>query len=503
MKKTKQFLKDELIEKIRLNTQNTQRELIGTTKSFNDNKKESILQTNKNLTINSNSIIKEEHNQINKLKVFAVNCNQTQNINSQNSNQNNNLNAFNNNSSNLNLTNNLTINNNNVNKINNNSFNTLEENKMLIDDYCENTNPNINNNNNNNKTCNNITINKQIQQIKNTFSSLIPNPNNHIIQVKSYTNLNTNSNSSQKNLSSNLYSSSIENENENEKEKKINITKNHKISNNILKPEEMITGNPNIYNPNPQLVDEYLDDIFQHLKEIEFNIITNPLYMKSQTDINEKMRAILIDWLVEVHLKFKLLPETLFLTVNLIDRYLNKRIIMRNRLQLVGVTAMLIACKYEEIYPPEVKDFVYFTDKAYTKEEIFQMENDILLALEFNITVPSSFRYMEIFNRYLKLEENAIMFCRYLLELFLVEYKMIKYNPSLLAASTMYITLKITKKNDAQKFTELIGYTDLVLKECSKDICQILDNVEKNSLQAIRNKFSLPRFMEVAKIKFN
>jgi cyclin B len=225
--------------------------------------------------------------------------------------------------------------------------------------------------------------------------------------------------------------------------------------------------------------------------------------MKKQNDINEKMRAILIDWLVEVHLKFKLVSETLFLTVNLIDRYLDRKIILRNRLQLIGVTAMLIACKYEEIYAPEVKDFVYITDKAYTKEEIFQMENDMLLTLEYNITVPSSFRYMEVFNRYLKLEENAIMFCRYLLELFLIEYKMIKYNPSLLAASTMYITLKITRKSEADKVSQLTGYNDETLKECAKDICGILDNVEKNSLQAVRKKFSLPKFMEVAKIKFN
>lgn len=86
------------------------------------------------------------------------------------------------------------------------------------------------------------------------------------------------------------------------------------------------------------------------------------------------MRAILIDWLIEVHLKFKLLPETLFLTVNLIDRFLEKAIIQRTKLQLVGVTSMLIASKYEEIYAPEVRDFVYITDKAYSKEEILKME---------------------------------------------------------------------------------------------------------------------------------
>jgi len=86
--------------------------------------------------------------------------------------------------------------------------------------------------------------------------------------------------------------------------------------------------------------------------------------MKNQSDINEKMRSILIDWLVEVHLKFKLFPETLFLTVNVIDKYLSLVDVHRTKLQLVGVSSMLIACKYEEIYPPEVRDFVYITDKA-------------------------------------------------------------------------------------------------------------------------------------------
>ncbi len=97
------------------------------------------------------------------------------------------------------------------------------------------------------------------------------------------------------------------------------------------------------------------------------------------------MRAILIDWLVEVHLKFKLVPESLYLTVNLIDRYLELEQVNRQRLQLVGVTAMLIACKYEEIYPPIVKDFVYITDNAYSKEEILEMERRMLQTLDFDI----------------------------------------------------------------------------------------------------------------------
>lgn len=79
------------------------------------------------------------------------------------------------------------------------------------------------------------------------------------------------------------------------------------------------------------------------------------------------MRAILVDWLIEVHSKFKLQRETLFIAITIIDRFLEKIKVSKSKLQLVGVSALLIACKYEEIYPPEVKDFVYITDRAYTK----------------------------------------------------------------------------------------------------------------------------------------
>lgn len=93
-------------------------------------------------------------------------------------------------------------------------------------------------------------------------------------------------------------------------------------------------------------------------------------YMEKQNEISERMRAILVDWLIEVHYKFKLIPETLFLTINLVDRFLGKVQVPRCQLQLVGVTAMMVASKYEEIYPPEINDFAFITDKAVTRKEI-------------------------------------------------------------------------------------------------------------------------------------
>merc|ERR1711968_84993 len=111
------------------------------------------------------------------------------------------------------------------------------------------------------------------------------------------------------------------------------------------------------------------------------------------------MRGILIDWLVEVHLKVKMNPETLYLTVSIIDRFLEKKSLARNKLQLLGVTALFLAAKYEEIFSPETRDMVFITDSAYTRDEILRMESTILQVLDFQLTVPTPYVFL---NRFLK-----------------------------------------------------------------------------------------------------
>lgn len=120
----------------------------------------------------------------------------------------------------------------------------------------------------------------------------------------------------------------------------------------------------------PLCVTDYVQDMYDHFRSKEALTSVRPVYMETQTHINERMRSILVDWLVEVHLKFKLVPETLYLTVNLIDRFLERQVVSRPKLQLVGVTCLLIAAKYEEIYPPELRDLVYICDRAYTRTEV-------------------------------------------------------------------------------------------------------------------------------------
>lgn len=232
--------------------------------------------------------------------------------------------------------------------------------------------------------------------------------------------------------------------------------------------------------------------------------LPSPDYMHAQTDINEKMRAILIDWLIDVHLKFKLDPETMNLTVNIIDRFLSAKHVARKKLQLVGVTAMLIASKYEEIYAPEVKDFVYISDKAYTRDEIIKMESLMLGTLQFNLTVPSSLQFVQ---RFVKASGNSDpkfrSMANYISELMLQEYFMIKYLPSMVAASAVYLTLKLMPGRGgwSQTMHRYTQYSEAALQNCSNDLYGLLKVASGSpQLQAVKKKYSHPKFHEVAKM---
>jgi cyclin B len=165
------------------------------------------------------------------------------------------------------------------------------------------------------------------------------------------------------------------------------------------------------------------------------------MYMDEQDEITPAMRAILVDWLVEVHMKFRLVPPTLYLCVNIIDRFCAKNNVERRKLQLVGVTALLVACKYEEIYPPEVRDCVYITDRAYTRQEVLDMEQDIVRSLEFKMTVPTAYPFLARFLHLTKASELTSFAANYYLERCLQEYDLLKYRPSLVAATAVCLAL--------------------------------------------------------------
>jgi cyclin B len=156
-----------------------------------------------------------------------------------------------------------------------------------------------------------------------------------------------------------------------------------------------------------------------------------------QNEINSTMRAILVDWLVGVQMKFRLQPETLYLCVNIIDRYLSRYNIRRRRLQLLGITALFVACKYEETYPLEVKDCVYVTDRAYNRQEVLDMEFEIVKVLGFKMTVPTAYPFLQRFLHVTNAPKIIRDLASFYTERMLQEYCMLNFRASLVASAAV------------------------------------------------------------------
>jgi len=255
---------------------------------------------------------------------------------------------------------------------------------------------------------------------------------------------------------------------------------------------------------NPQIPYEYLRDIYLNLSKEELQFKINH-YLQFQNQINDKMRGILIDWLIEVHHKFNLQEETIFLTVNLIDRFLSKEMIPRTCLQLLGVSSLLIACKQEEILVPCISDLVFVTDNAYSKTDVFNMEKKILNILDFNVVIPSSLRLFEIISQNYRFTPEQLSFGKYILVLNMLNYKMLKYNSSVIACSTAYIVMKYFKITHYASIYENWNINSNVneLKQCAKEICYMIDTLDTFYTRAAIRRFSSDDYHHVALITFS
>ncbi|KAJ3674325.1 hypothetical protein LUZ60_004941 [Juncus effusus] len=255
----------------------------------------------------------------------------------------------------------------------------------------------------------------------------------------------------------------------------------------------------------PQMAGAYASDIYQYLRsmEVEPHRRPNEKYLETiQVDVSATMRGILVDWLVEVAEEYKLVSDTLYLTISYIDRFLSHNSINRQKLQLLGVSSMLIASKYEEITPPHVEDFCYITDNTYTKQELVKMESDVLKFLKFEMGNPTIKTFLRRFTRAgqedqkysnLKLE---FLGC-YLAELSLVDYNCIKFLPSIVAASSIFLarfTLDPKSYPWNKKLESSSGYKASELKDCVNAIHELQLYKRASNLSAIREKYKQHKF---------
>ncbi|XP_027177644.1 G2/mitotic-specific cyclin S13-7-like isoform X2 [Coffea eugenioides] len=240
---------------------------------------------------------------------------------------------------------------------------------------------------------------------------------------------------------------------------------------------------------------EYVEDMYQFYKETEEDGRVCD-YIDAQPDISAKMRAILVDWLIEVHRKFELMPESLYLTVNIVDRFLSMKAIPRKELQLVGMGSMLIACKYEEIWAPEVNDFIAVSDNAYARDQLLFMEKAILGKLEWYLTVPTPYVFLA---RYIKAsvpsDPEIEHMAYFLAELGLVNYETtIHYCPSKLAASAVYAARCTLKKTPlwTETLKHYTGYSEDQIMDCAKLLVSFHSGAAENKLKASYRKYCNP-----------
>lgn len=246
---------------------------------------------------------------------------------------------------------------------------------------------------------------------------------------------------------------------------------------------------------------EYLDDIYKFYKLVE-NESRPHDYIDSQPEINEKMRAILVDWLIDVHSKFDLSLETLYLTINIIDRFLAIKTVPRRELQLVGVSAMLMASKYEEIWPPEVNDFVCLADRAYTHEQILVMEKIILGKLEWTLTVPTPFVFLVRFIKASVPDKELENMAHFLSELGMMNYATLMYCPSMVAASAVFAARCTLNKSPLWNETLKLhtGYSQEQLMDCARLLVNFHSSVGNGRLKVVLRKYSDPQKGAVAMI---
>ncbi|KAI9050964.1 hypothetical protein LZ554_005074 [Drepanopeziza brunnea f. sp. 'monogermtubi'] len=198
----------------------------------------------------------------------------------------------------------------------------------------------------------------------------------------------------------------------------------------------------------PLMVAEYVVEIFDYLKKLEVASRPNADYMEHQEDLEWKMRGILIDWLIEVHTRFHLLPETLFLAVNIIDRFLSTKVVQLDRLQLVGVTAMFIASKYEEVLSPHVANFRRVADDGFTEDEILSAERYVLTALNYDLSYPNPMNFLRRISKADNYDIQTRTLGKYLMEISLLDHRFMEYLPSHIAAASMYLARKILDRGE-------------------------------------------------------
>jgi len=209
----------------------------------------------------------------------------------------------------------------------------------------------------------------------------------------------------------------------------------------------------------------YVERIHNWVVATEHTFEPDPNYLALQKKFSSVERETLINWLLDVQVKFNLLPETFFITVNIIDRYLSKRSVTLSKLQLLGITAMMIACKFQEIYPPITSDFIHITDKAFTARAVKAMEKKVLHVIEFDVNCTPSQTFLENYCRAIDLDEpRVLIYASFLLDLALIKAEFLQFKTSQLTVCALVMALRHQMQVTNRSYIDKLQHLEEVME---------------------------------------
>ncbi|KAJ2778906.1 B-type cyclin [Coemansia interrupta] len=245
------------------------------------------------------------------------------------------------------------------------------------------------------------------------------------------------------------------------------------------------------------LVPEFSDDIFGYMRELEVTLMPDPNYIKRQPALTWSTRTILVEWLVQVHKQFNLLPETLYLCINFVDRFLSTKEIAINKLQLVGAVCLLLAAKYEEVHIPSVKDIEYMVENNYSENEILRAERFILRMLDFNLGYPGPMSFLRRISKADDYDMATRTLSKYLIEVTLVDERFIGIPCSKVAAAAHYLAIRLLNQHTwTRAHAFYSGYFESELLPVVKKILQLL--LDPRKYKAILEKYTDRKYMRAA-----
>lgn len=250
---------------------------------------------------------------------------------------------------------------------------------------------------------------------------------------------------------------------------------------------------------------EYDLEIYRYLREVECDALPSPAMFDIQSNITPRMRATVVDWIVDVHCKLRMHTETLYLAVNLIDQYLTHNNIDKGKFQRLACAAILIAAKNLEIYPPSVRKLVKLADQSFTEVALTRMEKTLLSAVGFRVdrVLPCTF-----LKRFLRLTESdnlkLSMLAHFLCDTSILDVEFIGMMPSKLAAAI--VCLSVTLLRGAGQWTQYMvtntGYSVTELEPIVQKLLQSVTTASTGRFQAIRRKYASKSMARVSGISF-